>query len=87
MKATNTAKLEHRLRDPARTVDIVPSLADNTLTSASKFADANYISIYDPEEVNIYDGKTTKLSYQRKQYLKVIGAPSLNYGASHSRNI
>ena len=59
-RASKTAKLHHKLREPARSVDIVPSLTDNTLISTSKFTDANYFAVYDKEEVNIYDGKTAK---------------------------
>ena len=51
-------------------VDMVPGPASDTLLSGSKFADADYISIYDPLEVNIYDAKTTKISITEKVVLK-----------------
>ena len=53
--ATKEAKLKLKLREPARTVDIVPDLKHNSLISASKFADANYITVLTPTEVLIYD--------------------------------
>ena len=68
--ASNIAKLEHDLQEPAKSVDMVPGLASDTLLSGSKFADADYISIYDPLEVNIYDAKTTKIIVTEKAVLK-----------------
>ena len=70
VRASNKAKLEHNLRDPARDVDMVPMLAEHTLLSTSKFADADYISIYDKNEVNIYDARTTKINVSEDSVLK-----------------
>ena len=69
-RASNKAKLEHKLRNPARDVDMVPMLAEYTLLSASKFADANYISIYDKNEVNIYDARTAKITVSEEAVLQ-----------------
>jgi len=44
-KTSTRAKLNLQLREPARTVDMVPDLKHSSLISASKFADANYITI------------------------------------------
>ena len=54
-RALLTAKMHHKLREPARLVDIVPSLTDNTLISTSKLTDVNYFAVYNDKEVNIYD--------------------------------
>ena len=69
-RASNIAKLEHDLREPTKMVDMVPALASDTLVSGRKFADADYISIYDSLEVNIYDTKTTKIIVTEKAVLK-----------------
>ena len=69
-RATNKAKLEHKLRDPARDVDMVPMLAEHTLLSTSKFVDADYVSVYDKDEVNIYDSRTTKINVSEDAVLK-----------------
>ena len=69
-QASRKANLHHRLRQPAREVDIVPSLAEHTLISASKFADANYFTVYDDKEVNIYDGETTNIYVTEKAVLQ-----------------
>ena len=50
------AKLHHPVREPARTVDMVPALADQSLMSINKFSQAGYVTICDNKEVNIYDG-------------------------------
>ena len=41
---------------------MVPTLVQHTLLSASKFSDADYISIYNGEKENIYDGQTAKIN-------------------------
>ena len=51
--ATNIAKLEHRVQEPVRTVNMVPVLANQSLLSGGKFAEAGYVSVCDGDEVNI----------------------------------
>ena len=53
--ASVKAKLHHMLRDPARTLDMVPNLKHNSLMSARKFADVQYITVLTPNEVLVYD--------------------------------
>ena len=54
--ASNVAKIHHLVCEPACTVDMVPALADQSLRSGKKIAEARFISICDSEDVNIYDG-------------------------------
>ena len=54
--ASTQAKLHHQVKEPARTVDMVPGLKHNTLLSASKFADAGYTTILTPTAVHICHG-------------------------------
>ena len=42
---SNVAKFHHNVRKPARTVDMVPSLTNNSLLSGGKFAQAGYVSV------------------------------------------
>jgi hypothetical protein len=44
-------KLHHKLPKPARSIHII-SQVQNSLLSSSKVVDADYIAIYDKEEVN-----------------------------------
>jgi hypothetical protein len=44
---------------------IRPGITQNLLLSTGKFAAANYITIFDKEEVNIYDAKDTIIAVTR----------------------
>ena len=68
--ASDVCKIEHELRDPARTVDMVPYLVDSSLLSTRKLASAGYIKIYDGKEVNFYDSNTTKIIVSEEAVLK-----------------
>ena len=67
--ATTVNKLYHELREPARSVHIVPQVKDS-LFSTGKCVDADYIAIYDKSEVNYYDAKTTKITVSNDAVLK-----------------
>ncbi len=54
-------KLHHNLREPACSVNIVPSLVGNSLLSTVKMVEAGYTAIYDDKEVNFYNTATTKI--------------------------
>jgi hypothetical protein len=47
------------------TLHIIPGITENSLLSTSKFAVANYITIFDREEVNIYDANDTIITVTR----------------------
>ena len=59
--ASEVRLLQHRLRDPARTIDMVPSLRGASLLSTGKLTDAGYVTIYDSNEVNVYDSRTARV--------------------------
>jgi hypothetical protein len=80
--ATTINKLLHNVRAPARDVNIVPSLVGNSLLSTSKFTDAGYTAIYDENEVNFYDSKTTKITVSAEQYSKDGVAHAWSFGVS-----
>ena len=69
-KANETVTMEHNLHDPARTFDRVPDLTLNSLASTSKMSDAGYFSIFDEEEIRIYDARTTKVVTSKPPVLK-----------------
>jgi hypothetical protein len=68
-------KLHHKLCEPARSVHIVPQV-QNSLLSTSKVVKADYIAIYDKEEVNFYDVKTTKITVSEEAVLKGWRCPA-----------
>ena len=69
-QGSRVAKLHHPVREPARTVGIVPGLADQSLLSREKFSKAGYVSICNDEEGNIYDGRTVKITVSEEAVLK-----------------
>ena len=48
-------KLHHSVREPDHTVDTVPNLKHNSLMSARKFGDTQYIIVITSTEVLVYD--------------------------------
>ena len=68
--ASDLKLLEHNLRSPARDVHMVPDLKGASLISTGKLADAGYISIFDKEEVCIYDSTNTEIIVTRGAILK-----------------
>ncbi len=54
-EASNMDELHHNVCHPAKDIYIVPGIERDSLLSIPKFVDANYIAIFDNEEVNIYD--------------------------------
>ena len=73
-KASVKAKLMHELREPATEVDILPGLT-NTLLSTGKLAEGGYFSVYDKNEVNIYDERNAKILITEEAVLKGYGCP------------
>ena len=55
VQASNTACLQHNVRKPAETVDIVQELQHNFLLSMNKFAEANYLIVFTTDSVQFFD--------------------------------
>ena len=68
--ATTIAKLKHDIRDPAKTVDMVPGLKTNSLISGPKFADAGYVTVLTPKELLIYDGIDLEMIVNKEAFIK-----------------
>ena len=75
-RATTINKLKLKLREPAKSVHIVPKVKDSLL-STSKMVDADYIAVYDKEEVNFYDAKTTKVVVTEEAVLTGYQCPKV----------
>jgi hypothetical protein len=54
-------ELQHDVRHLAKDVHIVPGIKRDSLLSILKFANANYVAIFDKDEVNIYDANKTTI--------------------------
>ena len=49
---------------------MVPKLANQSLLSGGKFAEAGYVSLYDGDRVNIYNGWTATITVSEDAVLK-----------------
>jgi hypothetical protein len=68
-KATTVNKLHHKICQPACSVHIIPKV-QHSLLSTSKLVEADYVAIYDKQEVNFYDATTTKKLVLEEAVLK-----------------
>ena len=75
---SNVAKIHHNVREPACTVDMVPSLKDNSLLSGGKFAYAGYVSVCNDKKMSLYDGKPAKITVSEKAVLTGWRCPKSN---------
>ncbi len=64
------AEYPFKVRAPANKLHITPGISQDSLLSTSKFADANYITVYDEETVNIYDANNTMISVSKGAILQ-----------------
>ena len=55
---------------PARTIYMVPSLRGASLLSTSKIANAGYVTVYNSDEVNVYDGRTSTIKVSEAAFLQ-----------------
>ncbi len=69
-EASNMDKFQHDMHHPAKDVHIMPGIERDSLLSIPKFADANYVVIFDKDEVNIYDANKTKTIVSRSAILQ-----------------
>ena len=63
-------ELDLDVRKPAKWMDIVPVVTTNNLLSTGKFADIGYITVFDQDEVNIYDAQDTIVTVTRGAVLR-----------------
>jgi hypothetical protein len=61
IRATRKMLMKNKLREGAREMNIVPGL-HSALVSIPKFANADYIAVFDKNKANIYDAKTTTIT-------------------------
>jgi hypothetical protein len=67
---TEIAEYPFKVQEPAQELHIMPGITNNLLLSTGKFAPANYITIFDKEEVNIYDANNTIIAVTRGAILQ-----------------
>jgi hypothetical protein len=64
------SELAHNVRQPAKDVHIVPSIETHSLLSTAKFAKAGYITVFDKEEVKIYNAQDTTFKVSKGVILR-----------------
>jgi hypothetical protein len=69
-EVNNMDELQHNVHHPAKDMHIVPGIERNSLLNIPKFVDANYIAIFDKDEVNIYDANKTSIVVSRGAILQ-----------------
>ena len=68
-KANAEGQLHTKVKEPIKTVDIIPGLKHNSLLSISKFAEANYLSVFTLDEEQIFDGKKATITSSMESIL------------------
>jgi len=71
--ASKIRLLGHNLRSPE--VHMMLELTETMLVSAAKLAEAGYVSIFDNDEVNVYDTHNTVIQVSRSAVLKRYKCP------------
>ena len=62
-------RLPFSIRQPVSEVHMVPGIKHNLL-SMNQFAEVKYITIFDDDEVNIYDATNTEVKVSRGSVLR-----------------
>ena len=76
------ALMDHEVREPTRTCDIVPGITEDLLISTRKFADAGYVILFDGEEVNIYDASNNGITITKRTIIRGWRDKNVDYGES-----
>ncbi len=72
------AEYPFNVRAPVNELHITLGVSQHSLLSTGKFADANYITVFDKEMVNIYDANDTIFTVSRGAILCGFCNPVLN---------
>ena len=82
IQATEKAEYPFNVREPANKLHITPGISQHSLLSTGKYADANYITVFDKDTINVYDSNNTIITVTRDAILRGW-RPTTNCGASH----
>jgi len=79
IKATETFDI----RAPAKELHLTPGVSQHSLLSTGKYADANYITVFDKDTVNIYDANDTTITVTKDAILRGWRDTASCCGESH----
>jgi hypothetical protein len=68
--ATEMATYPFKVRAPASDIHITPGITSNSLLSTGKYAEADYITIFDKDQVNVYDVNDVAITVTRGAILR-----------------
>ena len=68
--ASEIAEYPFDVRRPAKEMHIMPGISQNSLLSTAKYADANYITVFEKDRVNVCDANNTKITVSREAVLR-----------------
>jgi hypothetical protein len=68
--ATEIAEYPFEVRKLAKILHITPGVSQNSLVSTAKFADANYITIFNKDTFNIYNANNTIITITKGAILQ-----------------
>ena len=70
IQATEKAEYPFNVRAPANELHITPGVSQHSLLSTGEYADANYITVFDKDTVNVYDANDTIITVTRDAILQ-----------------
>ena len=70
IQATEIAEYPFNIRAPANEIHITPGVSQHSLLSTGKYADANYITVFDKDTVNVYDANNTIITVTKDAILR-----------------
>jgi len=70
IQATEIAEYPFEVRAPAKELHITPGVSQHSLLSTGKYADANYITVFNKDTVNVYDANDTIITVTKDAILR-----------------
>jgi hypothetical protein len=70
IQATEKAEYPFNVRAPANELHITPSVSQHLFLSTGKYADANYITVFNKNTVNVYDANNTVITASKEAILQ-----------------
>ncbi len=70
IQATEKAEYPFNIRAPANKLHITPSVSQHLLLSTGKYADANYITVFNKDTNNVYNANNTVITVTKEAILR-----------------
>ncbi len=70
IQATKKAEYPFNVRAPTNELHITPGVSQHSLPSTGKYADANYITVFDKDTVNVYNANNTVITVTKEAILR-----------------